>query len=52
MFGFQGGDDDVPSRGGRGGNRGGRGGRAEGGGGRRQNAKQALRVTDDDFPTL
>merc|ERR1712166_859889 len=52
MFGFQATVDnvheDVPSRGGIG-ERG--GDRAEGGG-RRQNAKQALKVTDDDFPTL
>ena len=60
MFGFGAINQDeeqVPesSRGGRGGR--GRGGRGHSGsivnqGGRRQNAKQALKKTDDDFPTL
>jgi len=52
-------DDDVPAgRGGRGGARGGRGGRGGNtdrggrGGARRQNPKQALKKTEDDFPTL
>jgi len=55
MFGFQAtvdDDRDVPSRGGRGGRGGNRGGDRGGRGGGRQNAKHALRVTDDDFPTL
>jgi len=45
-------DDDVPSRGGRGGR--GRGGRQAdtAGGQRRQNPKQALKKTEEDFPTL
>lgn len=43
-------DDDVPSRGGRG--RGGRGGKEQRGGARRQNPKQALKKTDEEFPTL
>ena len=48
-FGFQADDDDV-----RGGDarRGGRGGDAGQRGGRKQNAKQALKKTEDDFPTL
>lgn len=58
LFGFSGApeDEDAPNRGGRAGGRGGRGGRQEQatrqGGGRRQNAKQALKKTEDEFPTL
>jgi len=57
MFGFGAAPEDEPVESSRGG-RGGRGRGARGGGsivnqgGRRQNAKQALKKTDDDFPTL
>lgn len=58
-IGFQAqGDEEGPAEGGRGG-RGGRGGKGRGGrdlvsaaGGRRQTAKQALKKTEEDFPTL
>ena len=50
-MGFQA-DDDEDERGDRRGGRGGRGGRDDQRGGRRQNAKAALKKTEEDFPTL